>query len=235
MTPKPKPGTQAALPSTTKGMGCHFTSPCKVRNPQKSQSYVSFPGQNSKQQRLLAHLDDLLNHKSTSVPPGEPVPDTLPEDPTVDTETMVVTDTEETSDHESRRGPQRVRQDHFFSSWKLIIPTIVHPYLEYLSETLGKPLAQQISSLSACSRNCDKRLTNITCLYFDSFASTAVWCCDCVTLPQLLVRNGLFPTAPSQPRVAVSVELLGFYRALFERSCDAINALASVLHTQYTQ
>ncbi|KAI6104058.1 hypothetical protein EV401DRAFT_1874895, partial [Pisolithus croceorrhizus] len=54
-------------------------------------------------------------------------------------------------------------------------------------------------------------------------------------LPQLLVRNGLFLTAPSQPRMAVSVELLGFYRALFERSCDAINALASALHTQYTR
>ncbi|KIK16562.1 hypothetical protein PISMIDRAFT_113125, partial [Pisolithus microcarpus 441] len=54
-----------------------------------------------------------------------------------------------------------------FSSWKSIILTIVRPHLEYLSETLGKPLAQQMSSLSACSRNCDKRLTNITCLYFD--------------------------------------------------------------------
>ncbi|KAI6108659.1 hypothetical protein EDD17DRAFT_1453786, partial [Pisolithus thermaeus] len=52
-------------------------------------------------------------------------------------------------------------------------------------------------------------------------------------LPQLLVCNGLFPTALSQPCVAVSVELLGFYRALFEHSCDAINALASALHTQY--
>ncbi|KAI6150128.1 hypothetical protein EDD17DRAFT_1441003, partial [Pisolithus thermaeus] len=50
-------------------------------------------------------------------------------------------------------------------------------------------------------------------------------------LPQLLVCNGLFPTVPSQPCIAVSVELLGFYHALFERSCDAINALASVLHT----
>lgn len=35
--------------------------------------------------------------------------------------------------------------------------------------------------------------------------------------------------------MAVFVELLGFYRALFERSCDAINALASALHTQYTR
>ncbi|KAG6369472.1 hypothetical protein JVT61DRAFT_14362 [Boletus reticuloceps] len=44
-----------------------------------------------------------------------------------------------------------------------------------------------------------------------------------------------FPTAPSQPRMAVSVDLLGFYRALFERSCDAINALASALHMHYVR
>ncbi|KAI6013514.1 hypothetical protein EDC04DRAFT_2904681 [Pisolithus marmoratus] len=33
--------------------------------------------------------------------------------------------------------------------------------------------------------------------------------------------------------MAVSVELLSFYRALFERSCDAINALAAALSTYY--
>jgi len=54
-------------------------------------------------------------------------------------------------------------------------------------------------------------------------------------LPQLLVHNGLFPTAPLQPRIAVSIELLALYRALFERSCDAVNALASALHTHYTR
>ncbi|KAI6021175.1 hypothetical protein EDC04DRAFT_2575647, partial [Pisolithus marmoratus] len=51
-------------------------------------------------------------------------------------------------------------------------------------------------------------------------------------LPQLLLHNGLFPTTPSQPHMAVSVELLGFYHALFEQSCDAINALMSALHIQ---
>ncbi|KAF8452432.1 hypothetical protein L210DRAFT_3383491, partial [Boletus edulis BED1] len=51
----------------------------------------------------------------------------------------------------------------------------------------------------------------------------------------LLLHHGLFPTAPAQPRMAVSVELLAFYRALFERSCDAVNALANALHTHYTR
>ncbi|KAG1901128.1 uncharacterized protein F5891DRAFT_908086, partial [Suillus fuscotomentosus] len=52
-------------------------------------------------------------------------------------------------------------------------------------------------------------------------------------LPQVLIHHGLFPTAPLQPRMAVSLELLSFYRALFERSCDAINALTCALKTYY--
>ncbi|KIM51899.1 hypothetical protein SCLCIDRAFT_142290, partial [Scleroderma citrinum Foug A] len=52
---------------------------------------------------------------------------------------------------------------------------------------------------------------------------------------QVLVHAGLFPTVPSQPCMAVSIDLLVFYRSLFERSCDAINALASALHNHYVQ
>jgi len=86
-------------------------------------------------------------------------------------EMMGVLDVGEASDHEqpdSQPFVQRARLDHFFSNWKSVIPTIIRPYLEYLSETLGKPVTRHISPLSACSRVCsDKRSTNITCLYFD--------------------------------------------------------------------
>ncbi|KAI1784417.1 hypothetical protein LXA43DRAFT_1066776 [Ganoderma leucocontextum] len=57
--------------------------------------------------------------------------------------------------------------------------------------------------------------------------------CECVTLPQALVHNGLFPTSPLQPRIAVSIDLLDFYSALFERSADAVTALAGALKTMY--
>ncbi|KAJ7620660.1 hypothetical protein B0H17DRAFT_964718 [Mycena rosella] len=49
----------------------------------------------------------------------------------------------------------------------------------------------------------------------------------------MLVQNSVFPTSPSQPCTGVSVDLLEIYRALFERSCDAITALAAALHTIY--
>ncbi|KAJ7828048.1 hypothetical protein B0H14DRAFT_2367259, partial [Mycena olivaceomarginata] len=37
------------------------------------------------------------------------------------------------------------------------------------------------------------------------------------------------------PKTGVSINLLKVYCALFERSCDAINALSSALHTIYDQ
>lgn len=35
--------------------------------------------------------------------------------------------------------------------------------------------------------------------------------------------------------MAVSIELLDFYSALFERSCDAVNAMAAALNTFYAR
>lgn len=57
--------------------------------------------------------------------------------------------------------------------------------------------------------------------------------CECIALPQALVRNGLFPTSPLQPHIAVSIDLLDFYFALFERSVDAVSALAGALKAIY--
>lgn len=83
-------------------------------------------------------------------------------------------------------------------------------------------------SLSLCNK---EACINI-CVGFESID---VLSCMCSSLPQVLVHHGLFPTAPSQPRMAVSVDLLSFYRTLFEHSCDAINALASALKTHYSR
>lgn len=75
-------------------------------------------------------------------------------------------------------------------------------------------------------------LFNVTNGYQDFQKIDAV-SCQCQDILIVLLTNGLFPTAPTSPRMAVSVFLLDFYAALFERSCDAINALASALNTFY--
>ncbi|KAJ7502581.1 hypothetical protein B0H11DRAFT_1712541 [Mycena galericulata] len=59
--------------------------------------------------------------------------------------------------------------------------------------------------------------------------------CECLPAPILLLQHGLFPASPTKPRTAVSIDLLDLYRGFFERSCDAITALAAALHTTYTR
>ncbi|KAH7905408.1 hypothetical protein BJ138DRAFT_1230003, partial [Hygrophoropsis aurantiaca] len=109
--------------------------------------------------------------------------------------------------------------ERLYTSWKLLVPTLVQGYLTYTAATIGTAVQASEKTISSCAtQTCAFKVTSITALYFD-----------------LLITHGLFPTAPSQPRMAVSVELLSFYRALFERSCDAINALSSALHTFYVR
>ncbi|KAJ7841922.1 hypothetical protein B0H14DRAFT_2359849 [Mycena olivaceomarginata] len=57
--------------------------------------------------------------------------------------------------------------------------------------------------------------------------------CPCKPVALLLVENGVFPASPTKVQTGVSIDLLEVYRALFERSCDAITALAAALQTIY--
>ena len=139
--------------------------------------------------------------------------------------------------------------ERLYANWKVLIPTLVSPYLHYMSRTLGKPLSPNPQSISLCKTDdCPRKSTKLLALLFDrklivlprfrslrhsDFVTLEVASCECSTVAQVLLHFGFFPTAPSQPRMAVSVDLLAFYRALFERSCDAVNALASALHTHY--
>ena len=110
-------------------------------------------------------------------------------------------------------------------------------------------LQEYISCNTLCKTgDCPCKSTKLLALPFDhkfivlprfrslchlDFVTLTVASCKCLTVAQVLLYFGFFPTAPSQPRMAVSVDLLAFYQALFERSCDAVNALASTLHMHY--
>ncbi|KAG2054503.1 hypothetical protein BDR06DRAFT_1049502 [Suillus hirtellus] len=129
----------------------------------------------------------------------------------------------ETCLHKRRTIPDK-STDALYANWRKLIPTLVDPQLKYHARTLGQALEITHDVISACATLlCARNSTSILCLFFDS------------NLPQVLLHHGLFPTAPSQPCMAISVDLLSFYRALFERSCDAINALASALKTHYSR
>ncbi|PPQ73357.1 hypothetical protein CVT26_015449 [Gymnopilus dilepis] len=123
------------------------------------------------------------------------------------------------------------------ASWEILLPTLAQDLLAYTSETEGLPGFLAASNLDCTCPSglpdCKQRSTQILCLYFDHFKFLSVNTCACRSVAQVLVRNGLFPTAPSQTRMAISIELLGFYTAHFEHACDAVNALAASLNAFY--
>ena len=57
--------------------------------------------------------------------------------------------------------------------------------------------------------------------------------CLCRDVLTTLVSHGLFPTSPHRPRVAISVDLLEFYPAFFQRACDSVTAFTGALKTFY--
>ncbi|KAG6852745.1 hypothetical protein C0991_009388 [Blastosporella zonata] len=135
------------------------------------------------------------------------------------------------------------------SRWQNLLPALIEPFLAYTKSVTGT-IPTTLNRLSAqCNQNCSITSVQILCLYhtreftfvlglafltaFLDYAKIFVEICKCQRLSSVLVSHGLFPTAPSKPRMAVSVHLLDFYSALFERSCDAVNALAGALNTFY--
>ena len=53
--------------------------------------------------------------------------------------------------------------------------------------------------------------------------------CKCTPFTEQLIKQGFFPTAPSQPNLAVSISFLKFYRTLFEHTDDAVTAIVAAL------
>jgi hypothetical protein len=59
--------------------------------------------------------------------------------------------------------------------------------------------------------------------------------CSCRPFTSVLVEHGFFPTAPTQPHLAISINFLEFYYALFEQSADAVGAMAAALSKFYNR
>ncbi|EGN94802.1 hypothetical protein SERLA73DRAFT_77540 [Serpula lacrymans var. lacrymans S7.3] len=210
--------------SVSTGLGRHLVSPRKPRGKRKSQVLFKMPFQDSKRRELLANLERLMKGEE---PEPKPQPSST---------NHVKTEEDSTLDIFGRwykllKRPKTLELSakRLHGSWKRLIPTLIRPQLDYRARTFGKTVDAPLETLSLCTKRCSphKRVP-VICLFFDQILS-----CPCSTLPQILVHHGLFPTAPSQPRLAISIELLSFYRALFERSRGATKALSSALHTHY--
>ncbi|KAI0710611.1 hypothetical protein C8Q76DRAFT_624385 [Earliella scabrosa] len=133
-----------------------------------------------------------------------------------DTANNVVFGPDTITQKRSRRLHPDEASHRLYSAWLALLPALVPDYLSYLRVAQRRTGgASGKIEHQCCKETCMVEVTSITCIYFDR------------------ELNGLFPTAPTQPRMAVSIDLLDFYFALFEKSADAITALAGALKTFY--
>jgi CxC1 like cysteine cluster associated with KDZ transposases len=245
---------------TAHGLGKHFSSPQKPRDKNKTTTRLKIPNQAAKHQALLAKLlslqqatqhDEDVEPKQSDYVDSDPDVDMIIDEPATESHTPDPDLSPDTTIQ--RRITPDTASYRLYNAWKSLLPTLVRPLLSYLHQSHARVLPPPSTLDGACKRShCTMKTHQMICLYFDrmsfsvlkrnrqlmelsDYNSMSISTCNCRTLPQLLVANGLFPTAPSQPRIAVAINLLGLYRALFEQSCDTVNAIASALHSFYTE
>ena len=173
----PRPGTHGALPSTTLGMGQHFSSPKRRRDKRKTQTEVVIPGQDAKQQCLHQCLDNLLNRKlpvPLSPVTNDPLLDEIIEDASADTDPIQHVDDHINEEIHHNSMPS-VATSWLYDNWHTVIPTIIEPYLHYLAETIGKLLTRPDAMLIGCHGGCKPKCTSLLCLHFDCMFRTDIF------------------------------------------------------------
>lgn len=193
ITMPPARHTRGTQP-TSMGLGHHFVSPKKARDPKKTQTLVHIPGINSKHQRLLDQMAALMQPQVSTT-----------ETPT-STESQAPMDIEHTAGHvddtlnydyddndyiaEEVAQPAQVAScptnvpkvdlgrrcllpnkmaNNLYNAWKVLIPTLVDPHLKYSTRTHGCALPEVHPVISACASHtsCTHRQFSIVCLFFD--------------------------------------------------------------------
>ena len=165
-----------------KELGQHFTSPCKPRDKKRACISVPIPGHSSKQQKLLDEVDHLLAAQpsesklspSSGVETAFPVPqfEELPEAFSADPEDMLSSHDGEvpcsTTVECVRTSCPNTRSISICAGWKALILSNIDPFLQYMANSFGQPLAALSSQLSSCMSNCqEQKLTTVLCLFFD--------------------------------------------------------------------
>ncbi|KAK7014191.1 hypothetical protein R3P38DRAFT_3573662 [Favolaschia claudopus] len=244
-----KRSVRAHQTASSSGFGSHFTSPVKSNDARKKRKVTDL-GAAQRHARVSDKLDALLRGETPSRPPAAapgPIPDasTSPDvqmDPWMD-----VDPPEQPPSTPSRPPPPSVpprtrlsitdaAHARLNASWNRLLPQLEVPWSQYYERTHGRQRDPIPSALVyQCTTSCNGSTTvhNIKCLYSTFIQYVSVTTCPCKPVAVLLVEHGVFPASPTRPKTGVSYDLLDFYRALFERSCDAVTALAAALHTVY--
>ncbi|RDB19001.1 hypothetical protein Hypma_014420 [Hypsizygus marmoreus] len=230
----------------TGGLGKQFTSPVKRHDSRKTRTLVQPAGHADKKRCLEEHMASLKGRRDLTPTPSPPILPSEPDEPPQvhspadndadQSDPVMEVDPDLFSPPNKRRTVPDQTTSNLYDTWQRVLPRLVDPLLAYIQSTTGRVLQPPASRLQAtCHAGCTPKTSKITCLYFDHFQATDVEACSCQSTLQTLLQHGLFPTSPTHPRMAISVAVLDFYQALFERSCDAVNAMAAVLNNFYTR
>ncbi|KAJ2911476.1 hypothetical protein MD484_g8939, partial [Candolleomyces efflorescens] len=174
------------------------------------------------------HFDDIEGHFQAEYPPiGDPFAaesldsGSVPEPQTPPPGSPSGSKPKKKKKRDSKATKRAKAQASFQQRWSKLLPSLVGPFLDWIDATTAQ--------------NCNKKATSVACLFQNNHTTHSISYCTCESVAAILIRHGLFPCAPSQPKQEIHIPLLDFYQALFERSCDAVNALVSALVTHYTR
>ncbi|TDL19236.1 hypothetical protein BD410DRAFT_900284 [Rickenella mellea] len=236
---------------------CHEPSPFKRKRHFKQSKLVSGAGHAKKRQGLMAKFQAIRRGGMHDSHDDRDDPATVEDANGNDWEDVPVSDLDhhslpsvldtiqhdtfpiDTSGHPVRRrtGPNAATLKTY-GAWHALLPSLIQPLLDYIGITNGgqnePPLHQ--TSPDCSLTDCVHVQRRILCLYWNKYQYLDFTICSspaAVSLPARLVEHGLFPTSPVEPRVAVSIDFLEFYKKLFERSGDAITAVAAALRDFY--
>ncbi len=219
-------------------------------------------GQATHLQRLQSRIKHLLTPElpqDAQRGPSDPAVDAnneaLVEDPGINepNEESEPTCTTNTAAKPSRRTVPDEDAHLLYDRWNTLLAFLEHPFVEYLNRSVRQPTGTSFSrdgGPTCCNTSCTSTDRTVLMLFWDrayllpsfiyyieasriDFETHTISSCLCAGLPEILVSNGMFPTSPIEPRMAVSIDLLEFYHHLFQRSADAVTAVAAALHMFY--
>ncbi|KAJ7881222.1 hypothetical protein B0H13DRAFT_2345209 [Mycena leptocephala] len=218
-----KRSIRANQPATTGGFGTHFKSPLKVRDKHKKQ-VVQGLGRAQKTAAARQRLEALLHR--ANVLGMEPIAPVVLDDGAAGSDVNMAdwTDMEEPPSAPSPPSPPRKptisAAQRLNDAWNRLLPQLETPGSDIMSHE--------------CTASCEtSTVSEVKCLYPTHIQYITVSTCSCKPVAVLLVEHGVFPASPTKTKTGLAIDLLDLYRALFERSCDAITALAAALHTLY--
>ncbi|KAF8964622.1 hypothetical protein BDZ97DRAFT_1659924 [Flammula alnicola] len=116
-----------------------------------------------------------------------------------------------------------------------IIPSLLEPYLQLLRESEGLRNLELLRNQVGCAGCARGQFLDVSCIFFNKIEKIKL--CTCTEPALQLLRMGLFPCAPSQPSLAVDLNVLDFTSDLFVNAapnttawCETLEGFLSAQH-----